>query len=134
MRRRLARASRERVDNVLRRPDLRVPAPEVNERLNHLNEALNSGIALKRRIIEDLRPSALGHLGLVVSLGILTREFAQLAPQDAQSTKVDVVYERTALTSGGDERVRRAAAHDQQAGPEWSSQIDAYLKSAMLTR
>lgn len=51
--------------------------PEVNERLNHLNEALNSGIALKRRIIEDLRPSALGHLGLVVSLGILTREFAQ---------------------------------------------------------
>ena len=34
-------------------------------------------IALKRRIIEDLRPSALGHLGLVVSLGILTREFAQ---------------------------------------------------------
>ena len=52
-------------------------APEVTERLGHLNEALNSGIALKRRIIEDLRPSALGHLGLVASLEILTREFAQ---------------------------------------------------------
>ena len=50
--------------------------PEVAERLQHLNDALNSGIALKRRIIEDLRPSALGHLGLVASLEILTREFA----------------------------------------------------------
>ncbi len=52
-------------------------APEVAERLRHLNAALNDGIALKRRIIEDLRPSALSHLGLTVSLDILTREFAQ---------------------------------------------------------
>ncbi len=52
-------------------------APEVAERLRHLNAALNDGIALKRRIIEDLRPSALSHLGLTVSLDILTREFGQ---------------------------------------------------------
>ena len=52
-------------------------APEVIERLDHLSEVLNNGIALKRRIIEDLRPSALGHLGLVASLEILTREFGQ---------------------------------------------------------
>lgn len=52
-------------------------APEAVERLNHLSETLNSGIALKRRIIEDLRPSALSNLGLVAALDILTREFAE---------------------------------------------------------
>jgi signal transduction histidine kinase len=50
--------------------------PEVAERMAHLNEALNSGIALKRRIIEDLRPSSLSNLGLVAALEILVREFS----------------------------------------------------------
>jgi signal transduction histidine kinase len=50
--------------------------PEVTERMAHLNEALNNGIALKRRIIEDLRPSSLSNLGLVAALDILVREFA----------------------------------------------------------
>ena len=40
---------------------------------------LNSGIALKRRIIEDLRPSSLSNLGLVASLEILGREFGERA-------------------------------------------------------
>jgi signal transduction histidine kinase len=52
-------------------------APEALERLNHLVEALNSSIALGRRIIEDLRPSTLANLGLVSTLEILAREFAQ---------------------------------------------------------
>ena len=30
--------------------------PEVSERLEHLTATLNAGIALKRRIVEDLRP------------------------------------------------------------------------------
>ena len=51
--------------------------PEATERLEHLVSTLNSGIALKRRIVEDLRPSSLSHLGLVASLEILTREFAE---------------------------------------------------------
>ena len=51
--------------------------PEAHERLAHLNDALNNGIALKRRIIEDLHPSALTNLGLVAALDILTREHAQ---------------------------------------------------------
>lgn len=51
--------------------------PEVAERLEHLTSTLNSGIALKRRIVEDLRPSSLSHLGLVASLEILAREFAE---------------------------------------------------------
>ena len=53
--------------------------PEAIERLNHLVTTLNSGIALKRRIVEDLRPSSLSHLGLNASLEILTREFAARA-------------------------------------------------------
>jgi len=51
--------------------------PEVAERVQHLNEALNSGIALKRRIIEDLRPSSLSNLGLVAALDILIREWSE---------------------------------------------------------
>ena len=51
--------------------------PEANERLAHLTNTLNSGIALKRRIVEDLRPSSLSHLGLVASLEILAREFEE---------------------------------------------------------
>jgi signal transduction histidine kinase len=54
-------------------------APDAMERLNHLVESLNGGIALKRRIIEDLRPSALTNLGLVTTLEILSREFAERA-------------------------------------------------------
>ncbi len=52
-------------------------SPEAQQRLQHLTETLNSGIALKRRIIEDLRPSSLSNLGLVASLEILAREFAE---------------------------------------------------------
>lgn len=54
-------------------------APEVLaalERLQHLVGTLNTVIALKRRIVEDLRPSALSNLGLVATLEILAREFA----------------------------------------------------------
>ncbi len=49
--------------------------PEVADRVKHLTETLNSGIALKRRIVEDLRPSSLANLGLSTSLEILTNEF-----------------------------------------------------------
>ena len=51
--------------------------PEALERIVHLTTTLNSGIALKRRIVEDLRPSSLSHLGLVASLEILAREFEE---------------------------------------------------------
>ena len=52
-------------------------APEAQARLVDLVDKLNGGIALGRRIIEDLRPSTLGHLGLVSALEILVREFAE---------------------------------------------------------
>lgn len=52
-------------------------APEALERLSHLVGTLDGVIALKRRVIEDLRPSGLSHLGLVTTLEILLREFAE---------------------------------------------------------
>jgi signal transduction histidine kinase len=52
-------------------------APAALERLAHLVESLNGSIALGRRIIEGLRPSALSNLGLVTTLEILAREFTE---------------------------------------------------------
>ena len=59
------------------REDLGAGSPEVVERLTHLVELLNNGIALKRRIIEDLRPSSLSNLGLIAALEIQAREFGE---------------------------------------------------------
>ena len=52
-------------------------APEALERLAHLVGTLNASIALGRTIIEDLRPSTLSNLGLLPTLEILVREFAE---------------------------------------------------------
>ena len=60
-------------------------APEFAQRLQHLTETLNSGIALKRRIIEDLRPSSLSNLGLTASLEILAREFAERSTLEVET-------------------------------------------------
>lgn len=51
--------------------------PELVERLQHMAKLIDEGIAIKRRIIEDLRPSALANLGLLPALEILTGEFAE---------------------------------------------------------
>ena len=51
--------------------------PDIVERLANLTQFLNDGIALKRRIIEDLRPSSLDNLGLQTALEILCREMAE---------------------------------------------------------
>ncbi|RZL95218.1 MAG: histidine kinase [Variovorax sp.] len=67
-------------------------APDATQRLQHLNELLNSGIALKRRIIEDLRPSSLSNLGLIASLEILGREFAERSTME-----IEMVLEPVAL-------------------------------------
>lgn len=76
--------------------------PDVAERLKHLTETLNSGIALKRRIIEDLRPSSLSHLGLTAALEILTREYAQRA-----GIEVETNLEQVELPGGAQLTVYR---------------------------
>lgn len=70
-----------------------ISAPEIAERVTHLIETLNSGIALKRRIIENLRPSSLSNLGLTTALEILTREFG-----DRSSIEVECSLEPVDLS------------------------------------
>ncbi|MCA6215534.1 CHASE3 domain-containing protein [Ideonella sp. B7] len=67
-----------------------VGVPEALERLQHLTTTLNSGIALKRRIIEDLRPSTLSNLGLLPALEVLCDEFAQRAGLPVHSSLTGV--------------------------------------------
>ncbi len=56
---------------------LTVNLPDAAERFEHLTATLNSVIVMTRKIVEDLRPSSLSHLGLTASLEILTREFEE---------------------------------------------------------
>ena len=46
-------------------------------RLAHLNETINEVVKLKRRIIEDLRPSSLANLGLQAALEVLARDYRE---------------------------------------------------------
>ena len=72
-------------------------SPEVAERLLHLNKLLNDGIALKRQIIENLRPSSLSNLGLVAALEIVTSEFAT-----ASGLKVHALLQPVHLSNSGE--------------------------------
>jgi len=50
--------------------------PEIMASLSRVTESLDQGIALKRRIIEDLTPSALTHLGLQIALENLCKDMS----------------------------------------------------------
>ncbi len=82
----------------------RIPeiSPEAAARMAHLNETLNSGIALKRRIIEDLRPSSLSNLGLVAALEIQAREFAE-----ASEIEIHTQFEKVRLAPSAELTVYR---------------------------
>lgn len=65
--------------------------------LAHLSQSLDAGISLKRRIIEDLRPSSLSNLGLRSTLQIQCAEFGERAelPVDVQLDDVSLSPERS---------------------------------------
>lgn len=71
-------------------------SPEIAERLQHLIKMLNNGIALKRRIVEDLRPSSLAHLGLTAALEILAAEYAKNANISVETNLETVELSETA--------------------------------------
>ena len=77
-------------------------APDIAERLRHLVEMLNNGIALKRRIVEDLRPSSLAHLGLTAALEILVHEYA-----DTAGIEIETDFETVHLPSATELTVYR---------------------------
>lgn len=84
------------------RSRLGASTPEVMERLAHLKEALNNGIALKRRIVDDLWPSGLSNLGLVATLEILLQEF-----RERTGIAVHAVLEPVSLAPSGQLTVYR---------------------------
>ena len=101
--------------------------PELLIRLGRLNENLDKGIALKRRIIEDLRPPALANQGLVAALRTLCADMATSLgvpvrlttadfrlPPDAELTVYRFVQE--ALTQHRQVRLRRAGRGGAQGG------------------
>jgi signal transduction histidine kinase len=76
--------------------------PAAEDGLKHLNATLDRGIALKRNIIEDLRPSSLANLGLVAALEIEIKEFAKRSEIQAQTA-----LESVALADGAEITVFR---------------------------
>ena len=70
---------------------------EVTQRLQSLETGLNNGIALKRRIIEDLSPSTLANLGLVAALEILVLEW-----RERSGVEVHSVFESVRLTASAE--------------------------------
>lgn len=66
---------------------------ELVERIQHLDQTLDAGIALKRRIIEDLRPSSLDNLGLQRTLEIQCSEFEQRSEVRVQAEIADLMLD-----------------------------------------
>jgi len=79
-----------KLDVARMRSRLSATTPEVLERMGHLVKTLDEGIALKRRIIEDLRPSSLNNLGLKAALEILCAEFAERSELDVETAIQEV--------------------------------------------
>lgn len=66
------------------------------ERIRAIETRLGEGIALKRRIIEDLHPSALTQLGLVQALEILCRETGERLGSAVRAELQDVRLDKPA--------------------------------------
>lgn len=65
----------------------------------------------------------------VIPDALVTVITLRLNPEGEQ-TRVEVEYERTALSADADAHVRHLAVGDRRAGPEWEQQINAYLGSS----
>lgn len=61
-------------------------ATELGGRIAHLETTLDDVITLKRQLIEELRPSALQHLGLVPALEALVAGFSRRTGLEVQAT------------------------------------------------
>lgn len=68
-----------------------------------------------------------GHVRHVFLLGdrCATVIDIHLAPLDPRTSRVTVVYERTALSPQAEDEVRRLASGDAAQAPEWEAAIDA---------
>jgi signal transduction histidine kinase len=67
-------------------------------RLSHLGTTIDDGVTLKRRIIEELSPSALHTLGLKAALEILVAEFRE-------RTKIEITLDCDDIGMGDSQRI-----------------------------
>jgi hypothetical protein len=63
----------------------------------------------------------------VIPDALVTVITLQLTPQGNQ-TRVEVKYERTALSPEADAHVRHMAEGDRTSGPDWEKQVNGYLE------
>lgn len=100
------------VTRLRRSPDPLSPA--MQERLKHLATEIDTGIGIKRRMMEELMPPALHNLGLRTALEILANEFRSRNGVDLQ-TQLDPVEAdeagRNALFRVAQESLRNAELH-----------------------
>ena len=64
----------------------------------------------------------------VIEGKLATRIDVQLTPVDAGTTRVRVMYERTALDPSVNQDIAEMAQEDAKMGPEWEKEIGEYLK------
>lgn len=72
-----------------------------------------------------------GHIQYVYTVpdALITVITLQLTPQGNQ-TRVDVEYDRTALSAEVDLHVQHMAEADRTSGPEWEKQVNGYLEGS----
>lgn len=63
----------------------------------------------------------------VIPEALVTLITLKLTPAGNQ-TRVEVQYDRTALTEEADAHVRQMAEQDRSSGPEWEKQVNEYLE------
>jgi hypothetical protein len=70
-----------------------------------------------------------GHMQYVYMVpdALVTVIDLRLTPQ-GNTTKVDVEYDRTALSEEADVHVRHMAEGDRKSGPEWEKQVNGWLE------
>jgi hypothetical protein len=81
----------------------------------------------------DLERGRMQYVYVLADLVATTIE-VRLHPIDAQHTKVDVTYTRTALKPEANEHVTSMSRHDAEQGPEWEHSINAYLEQRSGSR
>jgi hypothetical protein len=62
----------------------------------------------------------------VIPDAVVTVITLELTPEGSQ-TRVEVEYERTALSAEADAHVRHMAEADRTSGPDWEKQVNGYL-------
>lgn len=71
-------------------------SPEIEQRLEHLDDLIGSCVTFSHRVAKDLHPSLISSLGLTTSLEVLAREFADNCGVEMQTNLEEADIDATA--------------------------------------